>query len=238
MLKHLVILSIGLTFAMLAGYSTWQRIARAEGLVQTRNFLTYASNAADPVARQGTVLSGPNVVAVALPVAAQVQPQMPLIEDTPENRRFVSLQAINQDVPRGRFLTFDLFQNLGARRLSEVVPPGMRLMTINVTNTSSLNHLLRPGDRVDLLSVPSRFEAAEVTEASVVLGDVKVVAVGEYFTLEEYVAARRTSFSTITLEVDLADAQLLAARNEQQTGGFHIVLRNRCDSGQDALGCN
>lgn len=236
MLKHLVVLSVGLTFAILAGYLTFQRIARAEGLVQTRAYLAYATNAADAVARPGTVLTEAMVAAVALPVEAQTQLGAALIEATPENRRFVTLLPINADLPRGRFLTYDLFEDLGTRRLSQQVAPGMRLMTISVSNTSSLNNLLRPGDHVDLLSV-ARGAPGERVESEVVLEDVKVVAIGPYFTVEEYLA-RRSNFSTITLEVSQADGQILAARDAEQSGGFQILLRNRCDSDADALGCN
>jgi len=235
MLKNLVILSVGLIFAILAAYLSWERIAEAEGLVDNRAFIIYATDANEAIARAGSVFSDSDLTAEPLPIAAQDRMGSPLIEATPENMRFVKLRPINEDVPRGRFLTFNLFEDLSDQRLSQQVASGMRLMTIGVNNTSSLNNLLRPGDRIDLLSVP-RDIPAELAEA--ILEDVKIVAIGEYFTIQEFRAARRGSFSTITIEVMPEDGRMLAARREEQSGGFFILLRNRCDSISEAVGCN
>jgi Flp pilus assembly protein CpaB len=235
MFRYLVMLSFGLTAAILAGYLTWQRIEAAESRVVERSYLVYAIDAGEQVVRAGNLLSSSEVVAVSFPVSAAESFGVPLIEANEENRLFVTLQPVNGDVVRGRPLTWDLFEDIAPRRLSEVVTPGMRAMTLPINRTSSLDNQLVPGDRIDLMSA---LEGDGGVVVELVLADVRVIGVGEHYSFESFNAARRRDYDTITIEITPDNAMMLAGRIEELSRGFAVALRQVCDTSLAPVGCN
>lgn len=235
MLRNIAILCVGLVFAAIAGFLTWQTIEETETETRTTPFLVYSANASEPVLRPGASLTSGDVVTIGLPSGVADSLVGTLIPATDENRRFVTLRPVNAEVPRGRFLTYDLFEDTAVRRLDEQISIGRRAVTIPVNSSSSLNNRVVPGNRIDLMSV---LDSTGVARTELVLADVRVIAVGGIFSLEEYLASGESSYSTITIEVTPDEGMLLAARREEQQGGFSVMLRNQCDTAGDTVGCN
>lgn len=233
MLRNIAIVSVALCLAVIAAYLTRERIAVAEGMVETRSYLAYAADADDPVARPGTVLSRDEVEIINVPASA-TERLGPLMEATEENIRLVTLQPLNIDVPRERFLTFDMFTDLSIPRLSQEVEPGRRLMTLSVDARTSLNFSIRPGDRIDLLGAAP----TQGAPSDVVLEDVEVIAIDEFYSSEDFRASGQTTYRTITISVTQDEGRMVAARPESRSGGFSILMMGRCDSADTAPGCS
>ncbi|MEK6609052.1 MAG: Flp pilus assembly protein CpaB [Myxococcota bacterium] len=121
------------------------------------------------------------------------------------------------------------------RPLSAAVPKGMRALTIRVDASSSVGGLLRPGDHVDVLGTFAREGRGERTTLTL-LQNVTVLATG---TRTEAPAAASeagaaaggraaraggSTFSHITIAVDLEEAELLAFGSTR--GDLHVVLRH------------
>lgn len=115
-----------------------------------------------------------------------------------------------------------LLRPLSVVHLAERVPLGRRAVTIAVDESNALAGLLRPGDRVD---VSWSEESGRVPRT---LANLPVLAVGDQVaTAWRGDAAER--FATVTLEVDLAAARLLAGAR----GRLALSLRNPRDTGAD-----
>jgi pilus assembly protein CpaB len=120
-----------------------------------------------------------------------------------------------------------------ARGLSAMVPPGMRAITIDVNETSSLAGMLAPGCHVDALAIIPNGEA-KATSAQMVVQNVLVQAVGQKLSnarpAEEGDSKKETrndNYRSVTLIVTPREAQSLqlASVNTRMT----LVLRGAGD---------
>ncbi len=137
--------------------------------------------------------------------------------------------------------------------LAPQVAPGKRAMSVLVDEISSVSKLLKPGDRVDLISVidvGSNAGGRENKIAKTLLQDVVILAVGRNVTNN---LARKVDFdpqngktrvkslvdfdgySSITIEVDPNQAQLLAAIMAGNGNRLMFTLRNNDDVDRTAL---
>jgi pilus assembly protein CpaB len=137
--------------------------------------------------------------------------------------------------------------------LAPQVAPGKRAMSVLVDEISSVSKLLKPGDRVDLISVIDVGSSAGGREnkiAKTLLQDVVILAVGRNVTNN---LARKVDFdpqngktrvkslvdfdgySSITIEVDPNQAQLLAAIMAGNGNRLMFTLRNNDDVDRTAL---
>jgi len=138
--------------------------------------------------------------------------------------------------------------------LAPQVAPGKRAMSVLVDEITSVSKLLKPGDRVDLISVIDIGAGAGGRENKVsktLLQDVVILAVGRNVTNN---LARKVDFdpqsgrtrvkslvdfdgySSITIEVDPNQAQLLAAIMAGNGNRLVFTLRNNDDVDRTALG--
>ncbi len=137
-------------------------------------------------------------------------------------------QPVSADIKQGQQLLlsdFDSPKTRGARRLSQQVQKGQRAMTIPVDLSGSLAGMLRPGDHVDLLGTFARGQGTDWTTVTL-LQNVLVLAVGSSSETEAEVNPNRP-FSSITVSVDLEEAELLAFA--VQRGPVNIALRSSED---------
>lgn len=137
--------------------------------------------------------------------------------------------------------------------LAPQVAPGRRAMSVMVDEISSVSKLLKPGDRVDLISVIDVGASAGGREnkiAKTLLQDVVILAVGRSVTNN---LARKIDldpqngkakikslvdydgYSSITIEVDPNQAQLLAAIMAGSGNRLMFTLRNNDDVDRSAL---
>ncbi|MBC7396500.1 MAG: Flp pilus assembly protein CpaB [Bdellovibrionales bacterium] len=137
--------------------------------------------------------------------------------------------------------------------LSPQVTPGKRAMAITVDETSSVAKLIKPGDRVDVIAVMDFAAGAGSRDnkiAKTFMQDVVILAVGRNITNN---IARRVEndptgrakvrslteydgYSSVTLEVDPAQAQMLAAISAGTSNKLVLTLRNNDDTDRTALG--
>ena len=158
-------------------------------------------------------------------------------------------------ISKGEQITRTKVTQLGARTgLARQIAVGKRAITVRINDETGVAKLLKPGDRVDVLSTidPSGSGNKLMLETRTILQDVIVLATGKYVTntvpgiLEAdpfrgegpktpLNLATYTAFANVTLEVTPNDAQILvyAAKNLD----IYLALRNNDDSKrEDDLG--
>ena len=137
--------------------------------------------------------------------------------------------------------------------LAPQVTPGKRAMSISIDETNSVSKLLKPGDRVDLIVVidPGSSTAGKSQKtAKTLYQDLVILAVGRSITNN---IARRVDldpqtgrtkirslteydgYSSVTLELDPAQAQLLASIVADTANRVILTLRNNDDTDRSAL---
>lgn len=107
---------------------------------------------------------------------------------------------------------------LPGSRLSSIVKPKMRAITVRVNDVAGVAGFLLPGNRVDVLA--TRMEDRRAI-TSTLLQNIRVLAVDQKATTakDEPIVVR-----AVTLEALLAQAALLASATEE--GNIQLVLRN------------
>ncbi len=156
-------------------------------------------------------------------------------------------------INEGEQITRTKVTQLGARTgLARQIAVGNRAITVRVNDETAVAKLLKPGDRVDILSTidPSGSGNKLFLETRTILQDVLVLATGKYvtntvpgilesdpFKPENKTTVSLSSYSqyaNITLEVDPFQAQTLvyAAKNLD----IYVSLRNNDDNVKEELG--
>ncbi|MEO1576162.1 MAG: Flp pilus assembly protein CpaB [Pseudomonadota bacterium] len=108
---------------------------------------------------------------------------------------------------------------------STMIPEGERALTFPVDQVSSVNGLLRPGDRIDLVVTMDNTRGDTITRA--LLTDVTVLATG--IAVDELSATESGDrYQTITLSVSSESAaKIIHAR---EAGSLSVVLRGPTDT--------
>jgi pilus assembly protein CpaB len=157
-------------------------------------------------------------------------------------------------INEGEQITKTKVTQLGARTgLARQIAVGKRAVTVRIGDETGVAKLLKPGDRVDVLSTidPSGSGNKLFLETRTILQDVLVLATGKYVTntvpgiLETdpmkdggdkttVKLSTYTAYANITLEVDPFQAQTLvyAAKNLD----IYLALRNNDDNLKEDLG--
>lgn len=134
-----------------------------------------------------------------------------------------------------------------ATGISSQVAISRRAMSIPVNDVTGVTRLIKPGDRIDLLTnVQYAIDADRMSETKTIMQNIHVLAVGELIQnkipaaiekdpvsgSERAIDLRNSrSYATITVEVTPEQAQQLTwiLENSQQAGNFMITLRNPVD---------
>jgi pilus assembly protein CpaB len=140
----------------------------------------------------------------------------PQVIGRPLTGRIVAGQAL-------QWSDFDTRPGGSAATLAAAVPKGQRAWTIPVDASASHSGLLSPGDRVDVLGNFSRAQNEHTTVT--LLQNVVVLATGEQRAGAN--DPERRGFTTLTLSVDLEEAELLHFAAGR--GVLGIALRARDD---------
>lgn len=144
----------------------------------------------------------------------------------PDRFNEVRGRHLGQALQQGRTLLFSYVAE-GPSGFSDTITPGQRALTLHVDEVSSINGLVRPGDRLDLMYT-RRDSGSPVVRP--LLSAVKVLATGALVDATPAQDPRRAaglarSYSTITLEVSPQDAeQVILAR---ESGQVTAMLRRR-----------
>ena len=151
----------------------------------------------------------------------------------------VAIVPIKQDEQ----ITFNKLTEPNVRTgLSPQVTPGRRALAIPVNETSGVGKLVKPGDRVDVISIIDVGQQKKL--AKTILQDVIVLAVGRNVTnnipriLEPGSKGRPKvknltrfdAFTSVTLEVEPSQAQTLALVMGSGSNSLMLSLRNNDDT--------
>jgi pilus assembly protein CpaB len=156
-------------------------------------------------------------------------------------------------INEGEQITKTKVTQLGARTgLARQIAVGKRALTVRISDESGVAKLLKPGDRVDVLSTidPSGSGNKLFLETRTILQDVLVLATGRYVTntvpgileIDPYKADSKNTvklseyvqYPNITLEVDPFQAQTLVYASKNLD--IYLTLRNNDDNVKEDLG--
>lgn len=167
--------------------------------------------AAHPL-RPGSLLKPDDLTAADLPVAQVANS----LRNTPETRAALFGAMVRHPLAQGDPLSDAVIVRQGDHGfLSAVLDPGMRAVTLGMSQIGSDASLIWPGDHIDLILVREPSSGQQLTTRSVssetVLTDIRVIAVDQQLMqgamAEEHMQAEN---KTITLEVSTDDAERLA----------------------------
>lgn len=137
-------------------------------------------------------------------------------------------QALVKPIGKGQPLLAGYLAEGGVAGLSDKIPAGRRAVTINVDEVSSINGLVMPGDRIDLLLT---YRGDGRSMIIPILQSVKVLATGSRYTPASGSGEEKDKFglmyATLTLDVTPEQAErIILARDH---GVLSAMLRNRSD---------
>ncbi len=112
-------------------------------------------------------------------------------------------------------------------RLAELITPGDRAITLPLSGASTLNHLLNPADRVDLMIT---WRADGERQTAPLLSDVPIIAIGDDLGGNDRQGGfGGTSYREITVAVSPENAARIT--QAQTMGDIHVALRGTDDNG-------
>ena len=171
-----------------------------------------------------------------------------------ETRRIIGNVAL-VPIKKGEQLSLNKITEPNIRTgLAPQVTPGKRAMAIPVDETTSVAKLIKPGDRVDIIAMVDfgggNTGSRENKVAKTVIQDAVILAVGRNITNN---VARKVEvdpstgkyrvrslsdydgFSSVTLELDPSQAQMMVAILGGNGNKIFLTLRNNDDSDRTAL---
>jgi len=168
-----------------------------------------------------------SVTRAAIPVANETErramsSQVPSVE----LESWVMSSPVVRPIRAGETITFDALQKAADAGLK--ISPGMRAVGIEVSAAQAVGYLVRPGDIVDVLAtVPD--VASQTIRSRHILQAKRVLAVDQQYRLEDSAFLQRSTYSTVTLEVTPAEAEIVEANRGLARSGFTLSLRGKGD---------
>jgi Flp pilus assembly protein CpaB len=145
---------------------------------------------------------------------------------TEEFEDWLESSPVVRDVQAGEMVAFDMFLVAAGEGLR--IAPGLRAVGIEARRgAQTAGFLARPGDVVDVLATLP--EGDRVT-ARIVLQAKRVLAVDQSFRREDSALTRTHTYSTVTLEVSPAEAELIEGYRTLTRDGFSLALRGANDA--------
>jgi Flp pilus assembly protein CpaB len=142
-----------------------------------------------------------------------------------ELERWVASTPVVRPVRAGEIITFDALQRSAEQ--GPTIGAGMRGVAIEVRQAQAAGFLVRPGDYVDILgTVP---DEQQVVAARHLLQAKRVLAVDQQYRLEDSAFLQSRDYSTVTLEVTPAEAEVIEAYRGIVREGFSLALRPKGD---------
>jgi len=146
------------------------------------------------------------------------------ITDSPENRAaLVGSMNLVTTLPGAPILDSHMLHPGDHGFLAAVLHPGMRAITINVSNTMNANGLVWPGDRVDIILTEftgTHDNVGRSVVSEILLSNVRIIATGKQLQGGAGNGSIVTPDSnTMTFEVSPADALKVAVAQATNGGG-------------------
>jgi pilus assembly protein CpaB len=173
-------------------------------------------------------------------------------KETAKHKKAMAGTVAIVPIKKGEQITYNKTTEPGLRTgLAPQIAPGRRAISIPVNETTGVSKLIKPGDRVDLIGVIDTGGGKEGKIAKTLLQDVVVLSVGRRVTnnvarvieADAYGGkdkvrslAEDTSFTSITLEVEPQQAQMMALVTSNGDAALSLALRNNDDTERANLG--
>ncbi len=165
-------------------------------------------------------------------------------KETAKSMKALSGSIAIVPIKKGEQITFNKITEPSIRTgLSPQIAPGRRAIAIPVNDISGVSKLVKPGDRVDLIAVLDVGGGRENKIAKTISQDVVVLSVGRNVTnniarvieidgKKEKVKSLNedSTFTSVTLEVDPQQAQILALVMANGENAITLSLRNNDDT--------
>ncbi len=227
----------GLICGLFAAFLVTQKLGAADAKLASSTYLSIASDVRVDALYTGDAIEEAHLGTIEIPNSKDIFGlNARLIADTPTNRTWIVGKKLNTTIPPGRVLTYNLFEDLETERLDQVIPVGMRALSINVNQENSLNNRVVPGNRVDVYGVIEG-SGGEEDRVNEILVDVKVLAVGKSLSFDALQRGGSTSYSTITVAVTPEEAKGVVIEREIIKGELMVLLRNQCDTSEPNATC-
>jgi pilus assembly protein CpaB len=206
---------VGLLAAFVANNYLSNRLSdiEAKGKTKTVNLVVAKGDIL-----KGATLDSSNVAVRAIPASFA---QMGGV--TPAQFEKMGVQRIAYDVPGGDMIMQSMLEGKKVPTFSERVQTGRRAITVPVDEISSISGMLEPGDLIDLVLTIDQKGKKIVAP---MLQSIKVMATGQR-SVDDPKSGERRTYSTVTLDTDLQQAQNLIVARE--TGKLTALLRNPGD---------
>ena len=207
--------SIAVLLGLIAASGIWQYLTSTQETVK-RLTVTRAVVVASKEVPAGTKLSEEHLTLKQLP--AQTVPK-----DYPG-----SIESVKGRVARNTIKPEEIINETrlvggsGAGGLPFVIPPGCRALTIKVNEVTGVGGFVKPGDRVDLVSVVAKNE--KQTFSKTILQNVLVLAAGDEILDKNSVSESKAKVvNQVTLALTPLESEKLALAGE--IGQLHLALR-------------
>jgi pilus assembly protein CpaB len=171
-------------------------------------------------------------------------------KDTAASLKHLINYVATVPIKAGEQITYNKLSEPGIRTgLAPQITPGKRGLSIAVTDITGVSKLIKPGDRVDVIAVLDLGGGKENKLVKTLLQDVVVLATGRNVNnnvprlVEEEGAGREKvrslaedyNFTSITLEVDSMQAQVMTLVQANGENALSVSLRNNDDTDRAAL---
>lgn len=228
--KTLALALAGTLLGVAASFLAWHYLEREESQFREALLAKHAQQEMAVVVAKADLPAGTSVdngnMAIRRVPRDYVYPETVSPERFDQMRGEILLKPLRKGQP---LLTGHLSES-GAAGLAGKIQEGRRAVTINVDETSSLNGMIHPGDRIDLLF--SARGGVTGSRLAPLLENVRVLATGRQFEPAPGKPGEDRfglSYSTLTLDVPTeAAGRIVLAR---QAGVLTAVLRSRGDDG-------
>ncbi len=207
----LLALMLGTGAAMMA-YGWIQQLSPTEATIDADTVLVYVAAREIPY---GKTIDKSHLKTVEWPIEHAPKGAILATED-------LIGKIVNQEIlPDELLMSARVSDKLPGSRLSSIVKPSMRAITVRVNDVAGVAGFLLPGNRVDVLATRMEDRRAITTT---LLQNIKVLAVDQKASSakDEPIVVR-----AVTLEAHLEQAALLASATEE--GNIQLVLRNPDD---------
>ena len=208
-------LIVAIVLALLTGFLTWQFLATEHRTTAERGASRNVMVAAQDIPARVRIT--PAMLTVATRQRSSSEPDA-LVEPA---------QAVGGysliSIPAGSAITASKIASTQSAALATVLKPGMRAVSIGLDRVKGVSGLIVPGDRVDVIAVPSHY-AGETPVARTILRGVLVLALGTKLETATNASNPDQNVSTATLGVTPQQADLLASADVNAT--LRLALRS------------
>jgi len=206
-----------------AGLLVWLLYAKTVAPQQERQVRVVVATHDMPL---GTLLRTSDLKLVNLPERATPKA---VVYDAKDAVNRVLLVPISANEP---VMTNRLSGTTTVEGMASIIDPGLRAVSVQITDSSGVAGLVQPNSRVDVLFTRPGNMAEATT--STILENVKVLSVGKQIPTGQTVDARAPKSPVVTLVLSPADAQKLELAKNQ--GKVSLSLRNPLDTTAAAQG--